>query len=921
MKKCMALLALALMGAVHSLAAVIVDDLYYNLNSSAKTAEVTYLKNPMTGSTNGNAGYVSGNISIPETIEVSNTVYKVTSIGTDAFYGCVGLESVELPNTMITIGSYAFYGCTSLQEIVVPNSVTAIQNSAFENCTGLKSIIIGNGVEHIYYDVFKGCAGVEDIVLLDGDKSLTIDACICPNVHGVRTRYSMFHHCPATTVYVGRNLSEDSEPPFRDNASIKQLTIGNCVTSISALEFSGCTGITNVSIPASVKSISEKAFFGCKGLLHAEIGEFVVTIGSNSFYNCSSLQEIVIPKSVTEIGDNAFKGCKALESVTMYDNLLSIGNGAFEGCSKLKDVVIPNTVTNLGGYAFEYCSNLESVIIGQSVEMINESTFFYCSKLKSITIPNSVSSVQSDAFNRCESLERVTIGDGVKSIGERAFYYCKALTDVTFGNQLETIGKEAFSPSSVKEVRLPDSMISLGESAFGACPIENLYLGESIEEIGESCFGYCKELSSVNLPNSLTLLGTGAFSRCQKLSSVTIGNGLQVIPEGAFSECDSLTEVEIPGNIKTIGDQAFWGTGLETLILKDGIETIGAAAFNQTKIKRLVIPSSVTCIDDAAFDGLSEYLKEVVLCDGTDVLKIKDAPFNIHTNLDILIIGRPIEYEQTHDVPAGSPQQLGFQHITVNKVWITDYVEAVPDYICWYCNGIEGIYIGNGIMTVGQEAFGDAESQKICYVGRSVSEIGDYALLGGNLTDIYLQGEIPPTVGYQTLYNYNNVTLHYPIGSPYSSAPYWYNFSKCDNDMGPTLNFSALKAECGTTVQLGVVGYARNGLEAEGVKWYSSNPDAVSVSQSGLVTVIKSLKATVAAMLSDGTYATCVINGTEGEQLSGIEELDSDVSGLHYPATVYNMQGIPVQHVDSDSDLNSLTPGFYIVNGQKVMIR
>lgn len=656
-------------------------------------------------------------------------------------------------------------------------------------------------------------------------------------------------------------------------------------------------------------------------MLHAEIGESVVTIGSNSFYNCSSLQEIVIPKSVKEIGDYAFNGCKELESVTMYDNLLSIGNGAFEGCSKLKDVVIPNTVTNLGGYAFEHCSNLESIIIGQPVEMINKSTFFYCSKLKSITIPNSVSSVQSDAFNRCESLERVTIGDGVKSIGERAFYYCKALTDVTFGNQLETIGENAFYPSSVKEVRLPDSMISLGKSAFCACPIENLYLGESIEEIGEYCFDYCKELSSVNLPNSLTLLGEGAFSRCEKLSSLTLGNGLQAIPNSAFTGCGSLSEVEIPGNIKNIGYDAFRSSGLETLVLKDGIETIGASAFDQTKITRLVVPSSVTCIDDNAFGGLGDYLNEIVLCDGTDVLKIKDAPFDIHTNLDILIIGRPIEYEQTHDFPAGSPQQLGFQYITVNKVWITDYVEVVPDYICWYCNGIEGIYIGNGIMTVGQEAFGNAESQKVCYIGKSVSEIGDYALLGGNLTDIYLQGEIPPTVGYQTLYNYNNVTLHYPIGSPYSSAPYWCNFSKFYNDMGPTLNFTALKAECGSTVQLGVIGYARNGLEAEGVKWYSSNPDAVSVSQSGLVTVIKDYKATIAAMLHDGTYATCVFNGTEGEQLSGLEELDSDVSGLHFPVTVYNMQGIPVQHVDSDSDFNSLTPGFYIVNGQKVMIR
>ena len=64
-----------------------------------------------------------------------------------------------------------------------------------------------------------------------------------------------------------------------------------------------------------------------------------------AFSGCSGLTSITIPNSVTSIGDsNNYKS-----------------NSAFSGCSGLTSIDIPNSVTYICKYAFSHCSSLTSV--------------------------------------------------------------------------------------------------------------------------------------------------------------------------------------------------------------------------------------------------------------------------------------------------------------------------------------------------------------------------------------------------------------------------------------------------------------------------------------------------------------------------------------------------------------------------------
>ena len=138
-----------------------VDGIYYNITSSTEmTVKVTY--KGIYNDSYDDEYY--GSVSIPGKVTYEGSVYRVTSIGSYAFYNCSGLTSVVIPNSVTSIGKSAFYGCSGLTSVMIPNSVTSIGESAFESCSGLTSVVIPNSVTSIGNGAF-GDTHLRTIVL------------------------------------------------------------------------------------------------------------------------------------------------------------------------------------------------------------------------------------------------------------------------------------------------------------------------------------------------------------------------------------------------------------------------------------------------------------------------------------------------------------------------------------------------------------------------------------------------------------------------------------------------------------------------------------------------------------------------------------------------------------------------------------
>ena len=90
-----------------------VDGIWYDFDSSTKTASVTYRGSSYDSYENE----YSGSVSIPSSVTYNSVAYSVTSIGTSAFRNCEGLTSIEIPNSVTSIGYQAFVGCSGLKSV------------------------------------------------------------------------------------------------------------------------------------------------------------------------------------------------------------------------------------------------------------------------------------------------------------------------------------------------------------------------------------------------------------------------------------------------------------------------------------------------------------------------------------------------------------------------------------------------------------------------------------------------------------------------------------------------------------------------------------------------------------------------------------------------------------------------------------
>lgn len=115
---------------------VYIGPLFYNINVSKKTAEVTFEH----GSWEYGGNYDDlKEVTIPSSVVYEGITYPVTYISYGAFLGS-GLTSIDIPNSITGIGRYCFAWC-KFSSVTIPSSVTYIGAGAFDKCSNLTSFI------------------------------------------------------------------------------------------------------------------------------------------------------------------------------------------------------------------------------------------------------------------------------------------------------------------------------------------------------------------------------------------------------------------------------------------------------------------------------------------------------------------------------------------------------------------------------------------------------------------------------------------------------------------------------------------------------------------------------------------------------------------------------------------------------------
>ena len=263
------------------------NGIYYNVNADGVTVSVTYAP--------GYSSY-SGSVSVPRSIVYGGESYRVTAVGSNAFFGCEDLVSLTLPEGIVLIDDYGVYSC-GVVSVTLPASVTTIGECAFAHCWYLESIVIPEGVVSIGDDAFAN-TGLTSVTLPESVRSLG---------------YTVFGHCDDLEAFYGKWASDDHR----------------CLIVNDTLKCFAPAGLTEYAIPDGVVCIDEEAFEETENLTSVTIPGSVVSIESLAFH-MSGLTSIVIPDGVEFIGSSAFSECRYVTSITIGSGVKEIEERAFD---------------------------------------------------------------------------------------------------------------------------------------------------------------------------------------------------------------------------------------------------------------------------------------------------------------------------------------------------------------------------------------------------------------------------------------------------------------------------------------------------------------------------------------------------------------------------------------------------------------
>ena len=409
---------------------------------------------------------------------------------------------------------------------------------------------------------------------------------------------------------------------------------------------------------------------------------------------------ITIPSVVNILGNDV--------SVT------SIGEGAFDlnvtGTYNIVEVKMPNTITTIKTTAFSYCYDL-----------------------KKIEIPSSVTTIEEYAFKTAINLENIIVESSNAVYDSRN--NCNAIIET------ETNTLIAGCKNSV----IPNTVTSIASSAF-SCQynLTNIVFEENsqLASIGNFAFYQCN-ISSLEIPSSVTYIGNYAFSTCSKLTSITCrAEDAPETGETPFAGCYALKTIYVPANsVSSYQASSPWNNytieaipslkiGDETVIDYDGYSlkyTVTSANPAKCKVKCSTKPSIKTIIN----------IPVSVKIKGNNVA-VTSIDYAAFYNCDMMTGITFAENSQITSI--GERAFLNCSSLT--SIRIPSSVTAIDQYAFRYCSSLKSVAFENNsqLVSIGECAFYELPELKSIAIPKSVTSIEEMAFDNClNLTSVIFQ--------------------------------------------------------------------------------------------------------------------------------------------------------------------------------------
>ena len=458
----------------------------------------------------------------------------------------------------------------------------------------------------------------------------------------------------------------------------------------------------------------------------------------------------------------------------------------------------------------------------------------------------------------------------VVSIGEDAFYDCSALTG---------------------SLVIPNSVTKIGSRAFYNCRGFNgtLTIGESVEIIEEFAFEYCGFTGELRIPKSVEEIGVSAFAECRNFSgSLILGESVKIIGQQAFVSCTNLGGVLVlPSSLETIGAFPFAGLRIDdatstsskfTIVISLRplpIESTESYIFSADNLKAtLYVPDEQSVEEYKKSDEWKGFKSIKPINEFTiPATKIEVSPTTVDliatrtveikptiTPLDVTDIFPDNTIDKTvnwssSDESVATVDASGM--VTAVKEGLATITAATPNNLTATCEvtvkplvvEAEGVTLDKTTLnlTEGETATLSATVSPENTTDKTVTWTSSDATVASVNTGGVVTGLKAGTATI-TVSTINGLTATCDVTVKAATV----------EASGLTLNLEETELVNGKTVQLQATVIPGNATD-KNVTWTSSDATVASVNASGLVTALKSGKATITASTANGLKATCEV--------------------------------------------------------------
>ena len=379
---------------------------------------------------------------------------NIEELGEGSFYGCSGLLNLEISRKLKEIPTICFSRCTGINILKIPENIEKVCDNAFSLCTGIKELTMPVDLDYVktyssgsFTDCasFKKCENIEKITYTKGKTGIMSD------IEDDSASYYTAEY------YAGKNLTtvefEEGVKNIGARAYKKYLSIkGNDY---------GMPNLKNVKLAATVKKIGDYAFCNNKAITDFDFSN-IEELGERSFSGCSGLSDLTIPAGLKEIPASCFYGCTGLSSLKIPETIEKVCGDAFEDCTGIKKLTMPVDLdyVKTGYPSFEKCGNIEKITYskgktGIMPDIKSGSASYYTAeyyagkRLTTVEFQSGIEYIGAGSFDQASALKNIVLPCTVSAISSKTFCAINKSKAVIYGT------KDTYAEAYAKEQKIP----------------------------------------------------------------------------------------------------------------------------------------------------------------------------------------------------------------------------------------------------------------------------------------------------------------------------------------------------------------------------------------------------------------------------------------------------------------------------------